>query len=131
MSAESPFDIMKKMFTKEQPAQELPSDQNFMVARILSMSPQGIDAALSMNICGMDRQPECAMLLGNYMIKKSNVPANRYVKKAPDGLTPKEKVHVKALQKYLNYSKEEATDAYKILKRFSINLDKVFGEKIK
>lgn len=132
MSSASPFDHMKNCFTKQEPVNsDSDATTNYMLARALSMSPEGFIAASMMNEAAIDCPKWAVRMLGHAAVPAGRVPYNAYIKKPKTPLTDKEKLVVAQLEKFYNVKPVHAIQILAILKGKNTDFDALFGQTLK
>ena len=131
MAAADPFSQAENFFTKSTPVtSETDSTVNYMVARVLSMNPNGFYAASEMNRLG-NGVPKWAVAMLGYTLTPQMSPRRcAYIKKPKSQFTEKAQRIIECIRKMLNCSQAHAEDTYELLKEQKFDFDRYFGQKL-
>lgn len=123
-----PFSQAENCFTKVvRVTSETEATVNFMVARALSMNPNGFYAASEMNRLANGIPQWATLMLGYTLTPKMRPRRSGYIKKPKSSFTQKEERIIVCLQKQLNCSVAHAANTYEMLKTTGFDFDAYYG----
>lgn len=126
-----PFTQATNCFTKAEPVtSETDASMNYMLARALSMNPNGFYAASSMNTVANGIPKWAVHMLGYQLTPRMSPRRCAYIKKPKSRFTEKDQRVIECLRKELNCSPIHAEQTYELLKAQKFNFDKYYGQKL-